>query len=141
MLVHSRILVVDDEEGIRESLSSILREEGYAVETAASGEEALEIASRGDVQAVLLDIWLGGMDGLETLSRLQNLPRPPAVIVISGHANIESAVRATKLGAFDFVEKPLSRERIVLLVRNAIQQQQLAEENQLLKAELGYRTQ
>jgi len=141
LLAHPRVLVVDDEAGIRESLSSILREEGYSVEAAASGEEALQIASRGDIQAVLLDIWLSGIDGLETLSRLQSLPRPPAVIVISGHANIESAVRATKLGAFDFVEKPLSLERIVLLVRNAVQQYQLAQENQLLRAELGHRTQ
>ncbi|HEV1994600.1 MAG TPA: sigma-54 dependent transcriptional regulator [Candidatus Acidoferrum sp.] len=141
MTTHSRILIVDDEAGIRESLSSILRDEGYHVSAAASGEEALELAARGDIDAVLLDIWLDGMDGLETLSRLQALPRPPAVIIISGHGNIETAVRATKLGAFDFVEKPLTLEKIVVLVRNAVQQRQLAEENQSLRAELGQRYQ
>src|SRR5713101_774700 len=117
MTTHSRILIVDDEAGIRESLSSILRDEGYLVAAAASGEEALELVARGEIDAVLLDIWLDGMDGLETLSRLQALPRPPAVIIISGHGNIETAVRATKLGAFDFVEKPLTLEKIVVLVR------------------------
>ncbi|MBZ5700542.1 MAG: sigma-54 dependent transcriptional regulator [Acidobacteriia bacterium] len=141
MTTHSRILVVDDEAGIRESLSSILRDEGYLVEALPSGEEALLRATAGDVEVVLLDIWLASMDGLETLSRLQGLPRPPLVIIISGHGNIETAVRATKLGAFDFVEKPLSLEKIIVLVRNAVQQRHLAEENQLLRAELGQRYQ
>ncbi|MBZ5540839.1 MAG: sigma-54 dependent transcriptional regulator [Acidobacteriia bacterium] len=139
MTTHSRILVVDDEAGIRESLSSILRDEGYLVEALPSGEEALLRASAGDFEVVLLDIWLAGMDGLQTLSRLQALPRPPLVIIISGHGNIETAVRATKLGAFDFVEKPLSLEKIIVLVRNAVQQRHLAVENQLLRAELGQR--
>ncbi|OLE82954.1 MAG: Fis family transcriptional regulator, partial [Acidobacteria bacterium 13_1_20CM_2_60_10] len=141
MTQHSRILVVDDEAGIRESLSSILQDEGYRVDAVASGEEALEHAVDGQFEAVLLDIWLPGIDGLETLSRLQALPRPPAVIIISGHGNIETAVRATKLGAFDFVEKPLSLERTVLLVRNAVEQRRLAQENEQLHAELGHRYQ
>jgi two-component system nitrogen regulation response regulator NtrX len=141
MTTHPRILIVDDEAGIRESLSSILRDEGYHVDAVASGEEALERALQGDFTVVLLDIWLTGLDGLETLSRLQALPRPPAVIMISGHANIETAVRATKLGAFDYVEKPLSLERIIVLIRNAIGQRRLAEENLLLRAELGHRYQ
>jgi two-component system nitrogen regulation response regulator NtrX len=141
MTTHSRILIVDDEAGIRESLSSILRDEGYRVEALASGEEALQRAADGDIDVVLLDIWLEGMDGLETLSRLQAMPRPPAVIIISGHGNIETAVRATKLGAFDFVEKPPSLEKIIVLVRNALQQRHLEEENQLLRAELGHRYQ
>ena len=136
-----KILIVDDEAGIRESLSSILRDEGYHAEALASGEEALQRAAGGDIDIVLLDIWLASMDGLETLSRLQALPRPPAVIIISGHGNIETAVRATKLGAFDFVEKPLSLERIILLVRNAALQRLLEEENNLLRAELGHRYQ
>jgi len=81
------------------------------------------------------------MDGLEALSRLQSIPHPPAVIMISGHGSIETAVRATKLGAFDFVEKPLSLERIIVLVRNAVQQRRLEEENQSLRSELGHRYQ
>src|SRR5256712_8327335 len=135
------LLVVDDEVGIRESLSSILQDEGYQVESVASAEEALQRAAAGDVEVVLLDVWLPGIDGLEALSRLQASPRPPAVIMISGHGTIETAVRATKLGAFDFIEKPLSLEKIIVLVRNAIQQRRLQDENQLLRSELGYRYQ
>jgi len=135
------LLVVDDEAGIRESLSSILKDEGYHVEAMGSAEEALERAATGDFEVVLLDVWLPGIDGLEALSRLQASPRPPAVIMISGHGTIETAVRATKLGAFDFIEKPLSLEKIIVLVRNAVQQRRLEEENQLLRSELGYRYQ
>src|SRR5207245_10797516 len=98
-------------------------------------------ATAGDLEVVLLDVWLPGIDGLEALSRLQATPRPPAVIMISGHGTIETAVRATKLGAFDFIEKPLSLEKIVVLVRNALQQRRLEDENQLLRSELGYRYQ
>jgi two-component system, NtrC family, nitrogen regulation response regulator NtrX len=141
MTAKHHLLVVDDEAGIRESLSSILRDEGYHVEAAASGEEALDRASAGDLEVILLDVWLPGMDGLEALSRLQAIARPPAVIMISGHGTIETAVRATKLGAFDFVEKPLSLERVIVLVRNAIQQRRLEEENQLLRSELSHRYQ
>jgi two-component system, NtrC family, nitrogen regulation response regulator NtrX len=135
------LLVVDDEAGIRESLSSILEDEGYHVEAVGSAEEALNRAAAGDFEVVLLDVWLPGMDGLEALSRLQAAARPPAVIMISGHGTIETAVRATKLGAFDFIEKPLSLEKIIVLVRNAIQQRRLQDENQLLRSELGYRYQ
>src|SRR5580704_5799337 len=141
MTIRPHLLVVDDEAGIRESLSSILADEGYDVESAASAEEALERAAAGDIEVVLLDVWLPGIDGLEALSRLQASPCPPAVIMISGHGTIETAVRATKLGAFDFIEKPLSLEKIIVLVRNAIQQRRLAEENQLLRSELGHRYQ
>src|SRR6202022_148088 len=139
MIARPHLLVVDDEPGIRESLSSILQDEGYDVESVASPEEALERASSGEIEVILLDVWLPGMDGLEALSRLQVIPRPPAVIMISGHGTIETAVRATKLGAFDFIEKPLSLEKIIVLVRNAIQQRRLQEENQLLRTELGHR--
>src|SRR5207245_6672701 len=114
--------IVDDEAGIRESLSSILKDEGYQVEAVGSAEEALKRSSAGDLEVILLDVWLPGIDGLEALSRIQALPHPPAVIMISGHRTIETAVRATKLGAFDFIEKPLSLEKIIVLVRNAIQQ-------------------
>ena len=141
MTSRSYLLVVDDEAGIRESLSSILKDEGYQVDAVASGEEALARATSGDFDVVLLDVWLPGIDGLQTLSRIQAMQRPPAVIMISGHSTIETAVRATKLGAFDFIEKPLSLEKIVVLVRNAVQQKRLAEENQLLRGELGQRYQ
>jgi two-component system nitrogen regulation response regulator NtrX len=132
---------VDDEAGIRESLSSILEDEGYHVEAVGSAEEALERSASGEIEVVLLDVWLPGMDGLEALSRMQASTRPPAVIMISGHGTIETAVRATKLGAFDFLEKPLSLEKVVVLVRNAIQQRRLEDENQLLRTELGHRYQ
>jgi two-component system, NtrC family, nitrogen regulation response regulator NtrX len=141
MTNRSHLLVVDDEAGIRESLSSILKDEGYQVDAVASGEEALARANSGDFEVVLLDVWLPGIDGLQTLSRIQAMQRPPAVIMISGHGTIETAVRATKLGAFDFIEKPLSIEKIVVLVRNAVQQRRLAEENQLLHSELDHRYQ
>jgi two-component system nitrogen regulation response regulator NtrX len=136
-----RVLIVDDERGIRESLSSILADEGYLVDTAASAEEALVRATAEEHEVILLDVWLPGIDGLEALSRLQSYPRPPAVIMISGHGTIETAVRATKLGAFDFIEKPLSLEKIIVLVRNAVQQRRLLDENQLLRSELRHRYQ
>jgi two-component system, NtrC family, nitrogen regulation response regulator NtrX len=139
MSANPKILVVDDEAGIRESLSSILRDERYSVEAVESAELALERLHSGNIEVVLLDVWLPGMDGLEALSRIQSLPQPPSVIIISGHGTIETAVRATKLGAFDFIEKPLSLERIIVLVRNAIEQRRLQEENQLLHTELGHR--
>jgi two-component system, NtrC family, nitrogen regulation response regulator NtrX len=139
MSASPKILIVDDEAGIRESLSSILRDERYSVEAVESAELALERLHSGSVEVVLLDVWLPGMDGMEALSRIQSLPQPPSVIIISGHGTIETAVRATKLGAFDFIEKPLSLERIIVLVRNAIEQRRLQEENQLLHTELGHR--
>ena len=131
------VLIVDDEEGIRQSLSSILREEGYATESVCSGEQCLEAAKHRAFDLVLLDIWLDGMDGLETLRRLNELARPPVVVVISGHGTIETAVRATKLGAFDFIEKPLALEKTLVAVRNALAQARLQEENRLLRAELN----
>jgi two-component system nitrogen regulation response regulator NtrX len=136
-----RVLVVDDESGIRESLASILSDEGYSVSSAASAEEALERASAHDFEVILLDVWLPGIDGLEALSRMQAFTRPPSVIMISGHGTIETAVRATKLGAFDFIEKPLSLEKIIVLVRNAVAQRRLQDENQSLRSELRHRYQ
>ncbi len=141
MTFHPKILIVDDEEGIRESLASILRDERYSVDAVPSAEDALALIAKAEFQVVLLDIWLPGMDGLTALSRIQDLPGAPAVIMISGHGNIETAVRATKLGAFDFIEKPLSLEKVIVLVRNALQQRQLKEENQTLRNELVHRYQ
>jgi two-component system, NtrC family, nitrogen regulation response regulator NtrX len=137
----ANLLIVDDEAGIRESLSSILQDEGYHVESVASAEEALQRSATGEFEVVLLDVWLPGIDGLEALTRFRTYSNPPAVIMISGHGTIETAVRATKLGAFDFIEKPLSLEKIIVLVRNAIQQRRLLEENQVLRTELGQRHQ
>lgn len=141
MSPYPKILIVDDEEGIRESLGSILRDERYSVEAVPSAEEALERVAKSDFQVILLDVWLPGMDGMEALSRIQAAPRAPAVIMISGHGSIETAVRATKLGAFDFIEKPLSLEKVIVLVRNAVQQRRLEEENQTLRNELVQRYQ
>jgi two-component system nitrogen regulation response regulator NtrX len=141
MIPKPHLLIVDDEPGIRESLASILRDEGYLVDAVGSAEEALERVASGELELILLDVWLPGMDGLEALSRIQSAGHPPAVIMISGHGTIETAVRATKLGAFDFIEKPLSLEKIVLRVRNAVQQRRLEEENQTLRNQLGHRYQ
>jgi len=135
------ILIVDDERGIRESLGALLRDEGYGVESASSGEECLEWLEKRPFDLVLLDVWLPKMDGLETLERIQSLEGAPMVVIISGHGNIETAVRATKLGAFDFVEKPLSLEKTVLVVRNALDYLRLESENRRLRAELEERHQ
>ena len=106
------ILIVDDEPGIRDTLRGVLEDEDFAVETAASGEECLEKVKAASYACILLDIWLGeGIDGLETLQKLKEEGVESSVVMISGHGNIETAVRSTKLGAFDFIEKPLSLER------------------------------
>ena len=142
-----RILIVDDEEGIRLSLSGVLQDEGYAVEAVESGEACLTLLRRKPVHLVMLDVWLSeqgpehGMDGLETLERLRQLENAPAVLMISGHGTVETAVRATKLGAFDFIEKPLSLEKTLLAVKHALEQQALAEENVRLRRELESRYQ
>jgi two-component system, NtrC family, nitrogen regulation response regulator NtrX len=128
-----RILIVDDEAGIRSALRQILQDEGYAVEEAATGEEALPLAAHGDYEVILLDVWLPGMDGLEVLARLREESVPGEVLVISGHGTIETAVKATKLGAFDFIEKPLSLERVVLTVGNALKKHRLEEKKRLLQ--------
>src|SRR5712675_2749720 len=130
------ILIVDDEPGVRTSLSGVLRDEGYSVDAVSSGEQCLERLTRGAVDLIVLDVWLPGMDGLATLARLRERQIEVQVVVISGHGNIESAVRAIKLGAFDFVEKPLSLEKTVLVVRNALRQRRLEAENQALRAKV-----
>src|SRR5579885_157867 len=107
-----KILVVDDEPAIRQSLSGVLEDEGYAVSSVEAGEGCLAALPGAGFELVLLDIWLPGMDGLEVLARIQEIPlaQRPIVVIISGHGSIEAAVKATKLGAFDFLEKPLSVE-------------------------------
>ncbi len=131
------ILIVDDEAGIRHSLASVLSEEGYTVESVASGEECLARLAQGNVDLVLLDVWLPKMDGLETLEWVRKNGHAPTVVMISGHANIETAVRATKLGAFDFIEKPLSIEKTARAVRKALEFHLLEEENRQLREQLG----
>ncbi len=123
------ILIVDDESGIRQSLQEVLEEEGYRAEAVDSGEACLERLRRQPFDVVLLDVWLPGMDGLETLHKIRELEQAPEVIMISGHGTIETAVRATKLGAFDFLEKPLSLEKILILVKNAAEARRLRREN------------
>jgi len=135
------ILIVDDESGIRESLGALLRDEGYEVEALASGEECLERIEQRTFDLLLLDVWLKKMDGLQVLEQMQPLSGSPIVVMISGHANIETAVRATKLGAFDFIEKPLSLGKVILAVRNALEYLRLGDENKRLRAELGERQQ
>jgi two-component system nitrogen regulation response regulator NtrX len=128
------ILIVDDEPGVRTALSGVLRDEGYAVEAVSTGEACLDRAIRGGIDLIVLDVWLPGMDGLATLARLRERQVDAQVVLISGHGNIESAVRAIKMGAFDFVEKPLSLEKTVLVVSNALKQRRLEAENRALRA-------
>jgi two-component system nitrogen regulation response regulator NtrX len=130
------ILIVDDERGIRETLSAVLRDEGFTTDAVASGEECLKAVARRVYGCVLLDVWLPGINGLETLRQMRDSSCDAAVVIISGHGNVETAVRATKLGAFDFIEKPLSIEKTVLTVRNALRQRQLERVNEELSAEL-----
>jgi len=135
--VSKTILVVDDEKDIRISLTGILEDEGYQVVTAASGLEALESAREELPDLVLLDIWMPGMDGLETLEKLKSFFPFITVIMISGHGTIETAVRATKLGAFDFIEKPLSLDKVLISVVNALRMKDLSVENDELKRVVG----
>jgi len=127
----NHVLIVDDEAEIRETLESILRDEGYIVTTSATATEALELIHDATYDVVLLDIWLPDRDGLETLGEIRRIEQQnaPEVIIISGHGTIESAVRATKLGAYDFLEKPLSLERTLIVVKNAMQTRQMREDN------------
>ena len=130
-----RILIVDDEPGIRQSLSGVLEDEGFQVEAVENGEACLDILARSIFELVILDIWLPGIDGLETLQRIQHIPQAdrPVVVVISGHGTIETAVRATKLGAYDFLEKPLSINRVLLVAKHALDHRRLRLENEQLR--------
>ena len=141
----NHVLIVDDEVDIRGSLEAILREEDYVVTTTGTAAEALTLLRDSDFQAVLLDIWLPDGDGLEVLAKIchsvdgDRRPGAPEVIMISGHGTIEAAVRATKLGAYDFLEKPLSLDRTLLVLRNAVQAHRLREDNQEFARQLATR--
>ena len=127
-MVKPRILVVDDEEPIRKTLRMTLEYEGYDVSEGSSGAEALDKIENERYDLVFLDIKMPGMDGFEVLGELRERTTAPQVVVVSGHGNVQTAVQATKLGAFDFIEKPLETERILLAVRNALERKQLKEE-------------
>ncbi len=137
----NHVLIVDDEADIRESLASILSEEGYATTTAATAAEALELVRDAAYDVVLLDIWLPDRDGLDALADIRQVEpsRVPEVVIISGHGTIESAVRATKLGAYDFLEKPLSLDRTLIVLKNAMEARRLREDNQEFARQLSTR--
>ena len=128
----ARILVIDDEAAIRDSMRMILEYEGYEFLGAAAGEEGIALVDREPVDLVFLDIKMPGMDGLEVLGRLKTVAEHLPVVMISGHGTVATAVEATKLGAFDFIEKPLATERILLAIRNALRLSRLSDENQKL---------
>ncbi len=129
-----QVLIVDDETSIRASLSGILSDEGYEPLTAADGESALSLLEEETPDLVLLDVWLPGIDGLEVLAKIKKRQVDLPVVMISGHGTVETAVKATRLGAFDFIEKPLDMDKILLAVRNGLAMSRLAEENLLLRA-------
>jgi two-component system nitrogen regulation response regulator NtrX len=128
-MIKDKILVIDDEASIRSSLKGILEDEGYAVKTAESGEAGLSMLKGQSFDVVLLDIWLPEMSGMEVLKLIKKSEDAPQVVMISGHGTLETAVKATKLGAYDFLEKPLSLDKVVLTIRNALRQHSLEEEN------------
>ncbi|MGB8953042.1 MAG: sigma-54 dependent transcriptional regulator [Candidatus Aminicenantales bacterium] len=134
-----KILVIDDEVSIRSSLQGILEDEGYSVQTAETGEGGLQLLKNQNFGLILLDIWLPEMSGLEVLEQVQQMEDRPQVVVISGHGTIETAVKATKFGAFDFLEKPLSLEKVVVTAKNALRQAKLEEENIQLREKIKAR--
>ncbi len=132
-MMASRILVIDDEVEIRESLKRILEYDGYECLTAASGHAGLKRIEQGEPDLVFLDIKMPGMDGLEVLRRIRETDEWLPVVMISGHGDVTTAVEATKLGAFDFLEKPLESKRVTVTIRNALQQRRLGTENRRLR--------
>ncbi|MGB7623802.1 MAG: sigma-54 dependent transcriptional regulator [Terriglobia bacterium] len=130
------ILIVDDEKNIRGSLKGVLEDEGFKADAVANGEACLEAIQKKEYDLVLLDVWMPGIDGLETLRKIKEGNHAPTVVMISGHGTIETAVKCTKLGAFDFIEKPLSIDKLMLVLRHALEQRHLAEQNEALRNEL-----
>ncbi|HNX58932.1 MAG TPA: response regulator, partial [Spirochaetota bacterium] len=128
-----KILLVDDEANIITVLEDILQDENHIVYSAANGADALEFLSKNDVDLIFLDVWLPDMDGLSILEKIRKGGSDTAVIMISGHGSIDIAVKATKLGAYDFMEKPLSLERVITIVNNAMDTVKLRRENRILK--------
>ncbi|MBI1824256.1 MAG: sigma-54-dependent Fis family transcriptional regulator, partial [Nitrospirae bacterium] len=130
------ILIVDDEEGILRTLSGILTDEGYSVATRSNGREAIEVILDNPPQLVLLDIWMPDIDGIETLQKIRDFSSSLTVVMMSGHGSIESAVKAIKLGAYDYIEKPLSLEKVTLVIKHALHEQRLEKENSRLRNEM-----
>ena len=137
----SRILVIDDEAAIRDSLRMTLEYEGYEFIGAATGQEGLTLVEREAPDLVLLDVKMPGMDGIEVLERLRNMNESLPIVVVSGHGTISTAVEATKKGAVDFIEKPFASERVLVSLRNALDQRQLRDENRSLKKAVEIRHQ
>ena len=135
-MIKDKILVIDDEAGIRSSLKGILEDEGYTIKTADTGEDCLKLLKRQNFDLILLDIWLPEINGIEVLKKIKMMDENPQVVMISGHGTIETAVKATKLGAYDFLEKPLSLEKVVLTVKNALKHKRLEEENIQLREKI-----
>jgi two-component system nitrogen regulation response regulator NtrX len=127
------ILIVDDEASIRISLSGILEDEGYQVVLAENGADALDMIREEVPDLVLLDIWMPGMDGMQTLERIKNLFSDLTVVMMSGHGTIETAVKATRMGAFDFIEKPFSLDKVLITIANALNFKELKKENEALR--------
>jgi two-component system nitrogen regulation response regulator NtrX len=127
------VLIVDDEPSILQTLSGLLSDEGFEVSTAVNGYEALKVIDSESPDLVLLDIWMPGIDGIETLQEIKKSNPHIQVIIITGHGTIETAVRATKLGAFDLIEKPLSIDKVIVAINNALNFRRLEEENKYLR--------
>ena len=134
------ILIVDDERAIQSALRGVLEDEGYRVTTVGSGAEALSRVTEELPDLIFLDIWMPGVDGLDTLAELKRLRPEATVVMISGHGTIETAVKATRLGAWDFIEKPLSLEKTLITVTRALEHGRLERENAALRARLEQRT-
>jgi two-component system nitrogen regulation response regulator NtrX len=130
------ILIADDEPSILQSLSGLLTDEGFEVVTADNGYEALKVIDAEAPDLVILDIWMPGIDGIETLKEIKKANAVLPVIIITGHGNVETAVRATKLGAFDLIEKPLNIDKIIVAINNALNFRRLAEENRYLRKKI-----
>ncbi len=129
----STILIIDDEDSIRDALSGILSDEGFTPLAAASAEEGFAILEQQDVHLILLDIWMPGMDGIETLTKIKEDGNDLPVIMISGHGTIETAVQTTRIGAFDFIEKPLSYDKVILAINQGLLVARLERENKILR--------
>ncbi len=134
-----RVLVVDDEKGVREALRQVLEYEHMEVQTATAGEEALKLYPDFRPHVTVLDVKMAGMDGLETLARLKEMDPGALVVMISGHGTIQTAVEATQKGAWDFLEKPLDTDRVLLTLRNAFQRVELESENRRYRGDIDDR--
>ena len=134
--MYPSILIVDDEISILQSLGGLLSDEGFEVLTASNGYEALKIIDKESPDLVLLDIWMPGLDGIDTLQEIKNTNPVTQVIIITGHGTIETAVKATKLGAYDLIEKPLSIDKVIVAINNALNFRRLEEENRYLRKKM-----